>query len=102
MTDEVGVRFGMGGGVLFLLSDVIVVGRLPSVYGVALLLVATAVLAAALDGPYALLLGVAGWAFATGFAINSLGVLTLAPSDLLRLAVFAVAAVATGRLGGTP
>ena len=101
MVDQVGVRFGIGGGVLFVLADVVAVGRLPGDYGVALLLVATAVLAAALDGPHALLLGLAGWAFATGFAVNTLGVLTLAPWDLLRLAAFVVAAVGIGRAGGT-
>lgn len=100
MTDQVGVRFGAGSGVLFVLTDVVVVGRLPGMYGLALLLVATAVLAAALYGPYALLLGLAGWAFATGFAVHTVGVLTLAPSDLLRLVVFVVAAAVTGRLGG--
>jgi hypothetical protein len=33
MTDEVGVRFGIGAGVLFVLTDVVVVGRLPGKYG---------------------------------------------------------------------
>jgi hypothetical protein len=102
MTDEVGVRFGIGAGVLFVLTDVEVVGRLPGEYGVALLLVATTVLAAVLDGPHALLLGLAGWAFATGFAVNTLGVLAFAPADLLRLAVFVAAATGTGRLGRIP
>ena len=61
----------------------------------ALLLVATVLLAsAARTGHARSLLGLAGWAFATGFAVNTLGVLTLAPSDLLRLAVF----VAGGRV----
>jgi hypothetical protein len=101
LTDEVEVRFGVGSGVLFLLTDVVVVGRLPDWYGVALLLVATAVLAATLDTPRAFLLGLSGWAFATGFAVNTLGALTVAPSDLLRLAVFIlVATVAAGWAGG--
>jgi hypothetical protein len=99
MTDEAGVRFGIGAGVLFVLTDVVVVARLPGEYGVALLLVATTVLAAVLDGPCALLLGLAGWAFATGFAVNTLGVLTFGASDLLRLAVFLIAAAVTARLG---
>jgi hypothetical protein len=102
MSDEAGVRFGMGGGVLFLLTDVLVVGRLPGEYGVAALLLASTLFAAALNRPYALLLGLAGWAFATGFEVNTLGVLTLAPPDLLRLGVFVVAATATGSLGDTP
>lgn len=97
VTDQVGVRFGIGTGLLFLTAGIMVGGGLSGSYGVALLLVSTAVLAAPLDRPHALLLGLAGWAFATGFAINSLGVLTLAPRDLLRMAVFVAATAATGR-----
>lgn len=100
VSDEVGVRFGLGGGVLFLLSAVVVAAGLPSGYGVGLLLVATLLLSAWLDRPHALGLGLVGWAFATGFAVNSLGVLTLAPSDLLRLGGFVVAAALVGRAGG--
>lgn len=100
MTDQVAVRFGIGGGVLFFLSGVVVAGRLSDAYGVALLLAATVMLSVWLDGPHAVGLGVAGWAFATGFAINTLGALTLAPVDLLRLFVFVVAATAISRLGG--
>ena len=99
VSDEVGVRFGIGGGVLFVLSGVVVAARLPSEYGVGLLLVGTVLLSAWLDRPHALGLGVAGWAFATGFAVNTLGVLTLAPLDLLRMAVFVLAALAISRLG---
>jgi hypothetical protein len=99
VTDQVGVRFGIGAGLLFLVTGVVVGGGLPGAYGVALLLVATAVLAVPLDAPYALLLGLAGWAFATGFAVNTLGALTLAPLDLLRLALFVVSVAVTHRLG---
>jgi hypothetical protein len=99
MTDEIGVRFGVGGAVLFFLSGVVVAGRLPDAYGVALLLTATGMLSVWLDGPHAIGLGVAGWAFATGFAVNTLGVLTLTPLDLLRLFGFVLAAMATSRLG---
>jgi hypothetical protein len=98
MTDQVGVRFGIGTGVLFLLVGVIVAGRMPGAYGVGLLLVATAVLAAALDRPHALGLGLAGWAFATGFAVHTLGVLTFAPADQMRLGVFVLVAGFTSRL----
>ena len=97
MSAQVGVRFGIGNGVLLLLADVTDAGRMTAAHGVGLLLVATAVLSAALDRPHAIGLGLAGWAFATGFAIHSLGVLTLAPPDLLRLAVFLLAATATSR-----
>jgi hypothetical protein len=101
MTDQVGVRFGIGNGVLFVLAGAVVAGGWTGPSGVALLLVATAVLAAALDQPHALGLGLAGWAFATGFAVHSLGVLTFAPWDLLRLTVFVLTAVATSRFGAT-
>lgn len=98
MTDQLGVRFGVGNGVLFLLTGLAVVGRVPGAYGVGLLLVATAVLAAALDRRHALGLGLAGWALATGFAVHTLGVLTFAAPDLLRLVVFMATAAATSRI----
>jgi hypothetical protein len=100
LTDEVGVRFGIGAGLLFLITGVVVAGGLPGAYGVVLLLLATALLAAPLDTPHALLLGLAGWAFATGFEVNTLGTLTFAPLDLLRLSVFVIAAALTRRPGG--
>lgn len=100
MTDEIGVRFGIGGGVLFFLTGVVVAGQLQGAYGVSLLLVATLMLSTWLDRPHAIGLGISGWAFATGFAVNTLGVLTFAPSDLLRLVVFVLAAMATSRHGG--
>jgi hypothetical protein len=100
ITDQVGVRLGIGSGVLFGLTGVVVAGGLRGATGVALLLLATAGLATVLDGPHALLLGLAGWAFATGFAVNALGVLTCAPQDLLRLGLFVIAATATGRIRG--
>lgn len=99
VSDEVGVRFGIGGAALFGLSAVAVAARLPSEYGVGLLLVGTLLLSAWLDRPHALGLGVAGWAFATGFAINTLGVLTTTPFDLLRLLAFILAAALSSRLG---
>src|SRR4051812_38922132 len=101
ITDQVGVRFGIGTGVLFVLTGAVEAGGLRGAPGVVLLLVATSVLATALDEPHSLLLGLAGWAFATGFAVNTLGVLTTAPGDLLRLAVFMVAAGGSGLLGGS-
>lgn len=96
MTEQVAVRFGLAAGALFVLTDVVVVGRLPGEYGVALLLVATTVLATGVDRPHAVLLGLVGWAFATGFAVHTLGVLTVTPADLLRLVAFILAA-STGR-----
>jgi len=85
---------------LFVLTGALVAGGLSGGYGVAVLLAATTVLAVSMDAPHAVVLGLAGWAFATGFEINTLGVLTLAPTDLFRLGIFVVAAGVTGRLGG--
>lgn len=99
MTDQPGVRFGVGNGVLFLLTGAIVTGGVPGAYGVALLLVTTSALALALDPAHAAALGVAGWAFATGFAVHTLGELTFAPPDLLRLGTFVLAAALACRLG---
>jgi hypothetical protein len=99
MVDELGFRFGLGGGVLFLATGAIVAGGVPSVLGVGALLVVTTVAALALDVGYALALGLAGWAFATGFAVNSLGTLTASGADLLRLVLFLGAAVLAARLG---
>jgi hypothetical protein len=101
ITDQVGVRLGIGSGVLFGLTGVVVAGGLHGATGVSLLLLATAGLATVLDGPHALLLGLAGWAFATGFAVNTLGELTATPLDLLRLVGFVVAAAACGRLASS-
>lgn len=100
ITDEVGVRFGIGTGVLFVITGALVATGLSGEYGVVLLLASTTVLAVTMDAPHALVLGLAGWAFATGFEINTLGVLTLAPTDLARLGLFVVTAGLTGRLGG--
>lgn len=100
MIDEVGVRFGIGGGVLFVLTAVVAAGRLHGEYGVALILIATVMLSLWLDAAHACGLGLAGWAFATGFVVHTLGVLTLAPSDLLRMAVFVLVAAVTSRVGG--
>jgi hypothetical protein len=102
ITEEAGIRFGIDVGALFALTAVVVAGDLRGGYGVLLLLLATTVLAGALDGPYALLLGLAGWSFATGFAVNTFAVLTVAPLDLLRMAVFVVMAVAVPRSRGSP
>ena len=97
MTDEVGVRFGIACGALFALTAGVVAAPVASGYGVAALLVVTGLLATTLDLPHALGLGLAGWAFATGFAVHALGVLTFAPADLARLGAFLLLAVLTSR-----
>src|SRR5690348_16276893 len=72
MVDEVGFRFGLGGGLVFGATGALVAGGAPPDLGVAVLLAVTTVAAFVLDLRYALALGALGWAFATGFAVNSL------------------------------
>lgn len=97
MTDEVGVRLGIATGLQVLLTCLAAPLRLPAPLGVTLLLLATLLLASTLDGVHALVLGAAGWAIATGFLINTLGLLTTGPWDLLRLATFVLGAAAGSR-----
>ena len=99
MTDEVGVRCGLGGGALLVLTAVVVTTGPTGFDGVALYLVATTLLAQLVDPAHALLLGLTGWAFATGFVINSAGDLTFAPGDTLRLGVFLAAAAGVAARG---
>lgn len=90
VTDEVEVRCGLGAAALLLLTAIGPDGF----DGVALLLVATVVLAHFLDAVRALLLGITGWALATGFVVNTAGELTLARWDAVRLVVFVALAAA--------
>jgi hypothetical protein len=99
MVDEVGFRFGLGGGLVFGATGALVAGGAPPGLGVAVLLAVTTVGALVLDLRYALALGALGWAFATGFAVNSLGTLTVTGADLLRLAAFIGCAVLAAWLG---
>ena len=85
ITDEVEVRCGIGAGTLLVLTAALVTARPPAVEGVALFLAATVLLAHMLDPPRARLLGLTGWALATGFVINTAGDLTLAPLDTCLL-----------------
>lgn len=96
LLEEDGVRFGAANGVLFVLTAA--AAHVPASYGVGLLLAATGFVAVAVDLPYALGLGLAGWAFATGFSVHTLGVLTFDPADVRRLVVFLVVAAATSHL----
>lgn len=97
MTDEVGVRLGIATGLQVCLTCFADALHVPGPVGVAVLLVATLLLASTLDGPHALVLGAAGWAFATGFLVHTLGLLTTGPGDLLRLATFLAGAVVGSR-----
>lgn len=99
--EQTGVRLGVAGGVEYVAMGVLVAAHAPSPAGVAVLLVVTALACPVLPRPAALLLGVTGWALATGFLVNGLGQLTFGGADLLRLAAYAgVAAVLAERPPG--
>ena len=94
ITDEVEVRCGLGAAALLLLTNIVASVGPGGTDGVLLLLVATVLLALPLDRARALLLGLTGWALATGFVVNTGGDLTTGPADALRLAVFLLAGAA--------
>ena len=92
--EQAGVRLGVAGGVEYVAMGVLVAAHAPTPAGVAVLLVLTALASPVLPRPAALLLGVTGWALATGFLVNGLGQLTFTVGDLLRLAAYAGVATA--------
>ena len=99
LTDEVEVRCGLGAASLLLLTAVVVSTGPTGFDGVALFLAATVLLAQVVDRARALLLGLTGWALATGYVVNSAGDLTLSPRDALRLVVFLVASAGVAARG---
>jgi hypothetical protein len=82
------VQFGIAGATQAAAAACCVAVPLPGWYGVAALLLLTTAWCVVLPHRLAAVLAVAGWAWATGFAVNQLGQLTFAPMDLLRLATY--------------
>lgn len=101
VTDEVGVRFGIGGAVLFVITGLTDVAGVASPVAVVVLAGAAALLGSSLDRAHAAGLAVAAWALATGFAVHRLGVLTFAPADLARLAGFVLLGTAVSTAART-
>jgi hypothetical protein len=99
--EEPAVRFGLGGFALFLAAGLVTVLDLPAALGTVVVLGVTAAAALSLPRGLACGTGIAGWAFAEGFAIHAYGALTLAPHDLGLLAGFVVVALAAALLGST-
>ena len=99
--EQAGVRLGVAGGAEYVAMGVLVAAHAPTLVGVAVLLVVTALASPALPRAAAALLGVSGWALATGFLVNGLGQLTFSGADLARLGTYAgVAVVLAGRWPG--
>lgn len=91
--DQPGARLGIAGGTLFVGAAACVAVPLPGWSGVVALLVLTTAWCRFLPLAHSLVLAVAGWAFATGFVVNTAGQLTFAPADLARLGLYVATAV---------
>jgi hypothetical protein len=90
LREEPGIRFGIANGLLpaaMLVPWAAGSGVVPTEV---VLIVLAGVACARLPGTAAALTGLVAWAWATGFTENDYGVLTFAPSDLIRLAGAAV------------
>jgi len=96
LIDQVGVRFGVGGAGLLVVTAVLVAAHLPTAWSLTGLLVATLLLGAPLTAAYAVAFGVAGWAFADGFLVHRYGELGFAVPELLLLAGFLAISVLPG------
>lgn len=87
-SDQAEVRFGLAGATQAVAAAVCAAVPLAGWYGVAVLLALTTAWCVVLPRRLAVVLALAGWAWATGFAVNELGRLTFAPADLGRLAAY--------------
>lgn len=98
LTAQPAVRLAIAVGVQFVLAAV-VAALLSGEAGVLLYLLVSSLLARTLRRGRALVIGVTGWAFATGFAVHRFGLLTFTEPDLVRLVVFLLAAAILARHG---
>ena len=97
LIDTEGVRTGIGGSVLFVATGGLVAAGFPTSWFVAALGMLVALTSVWVRHAAAALLGVSGWALATGFGVNELGRLTFGVADLARLAGFVGLALLLGR-----
>ena len=97
LRDEAGVRLGFAHALLLL--AVPVVSGAGVVTADVVLVVLAGVACTTLSRWTAMLTGVVAWAWATGFAEHSYGVLTFSSSDLARLAASATGALLVALLG---
>ncbi|WP_182378765.1 hypothetical protein [Nocardioides sp. WS12] len=100
--DEPAVRFGLAGFALFAAVGVVSAVHPPAALGVLALAGVAMSLSAVLNRPSACGIGIAGWAFAEGFALHDYGQLRLTQPDLWLLAVFVLACLATSVLRRQP
>lgn len=100
IVEEPAVRFGLGGFALFVAAGVITALDLPASLGTTVVLAVTAAAALPLTSTLACGIGIAGWAFAEGFALHAYGELALGPADLGLLALFVLVALAVSGHAG--
>ncbi|HVK28757.1 MAG TPA: hypothetical protein VM575_10465 [Nocardioides sp.] len=94
LVDEPSVRLGLAGFALFAAAGVVAALTPPALPAVTALLTIAAALAATLPRAQACLLGISGWAFAEGFALNEYGELHVGPADLALLGLSVLACLA--------
>ncbi|KRC53512.1 MULTISPECIES: hypothetical protein [unclassified Nocardioides] len=94
LVDEPSVRLGLGGFALFAAAGLVAAIAPPAVPAATALVVLAAAWSLTLPRAQACLLGLAGWAFAEGFALHQYGELQLAPSDLALLGAAVLACLA--------
>lgn len=99
LVDEPSVRLGLAGFALFGTAAVVAACHPPTTAAVLGVLTIAVALSATLPRAYACLLGISGWAFAEGFALQDYGVLHVAPADLLLLAGSVLACLAAAVVG---
>lgn len=98
LLDEVEFRFGLACGAVVLAMLVAGAFRVPPGATFAAVLILCALLAATLNRPLALVLGMASWALFTGFLTNRYGQLTFARDDLVLMVEFVGPACAASHL----
>ena len=94
LVDDTGIRFAIGTGLVVLTLLVAGLAGLGTVPTACSAVVVAGLASGRLPLLLAVVLGTIAWAFFTGFDENTFGQLTFAHHDLVRLAVFAAAAVA--------
>ncbi|MBO0691764.1 MAG: hypothetical protein J2P58_02605 [Acidimicrobiaceae bacterium] len=81
------VRAGVAAGAMFVLAAVFTSLQVGLLVGLVGYVACCGLAALALPLRYAVLTGLTGWAFLTGFVVNVDGQLTFAPADLRHLAL---------------
>ena len=95
MVAEPGVRFGIANAVIISALFIAAAAHLTGVETEFLTVIVAGLASCGLSLLYTASVGVVAWAMFTGFVSNRYGLLTLGHEDLLRLALFTLATIAS-------